>query len=138
MTDTDTGTGTEAEAEAEFSTFMHRWSEAIVANDIARMDEFATDDWVLIDKPGIISREGFHAAVASGALTHSAMTHDVLSVRRLRPDVAVVITHGRNIASFQGARIEADEWTSDVLILTDAGWRCALTQLTPREVPFDS
>lgn len=62
------------------------------------------------------------------------MTHDVLLVRRLGPDVALVITHGHNTGSFQGEPIAADEWTSDVLVRKEDGWRCAVTQRTPRDV----
>jgi uncharacterized protein (TIGR02246 family) len=125
--------GDQAGDDNEIATFVHRWATAIVANDVEQIARFTTDDWVLIDKPGPIPREAFQAVVASGMLRHDTMTHDVLDIRRFGPDVAVVTTHGRNTGSFQGQPIEADEWTTDILVRGADGWRCALTQLTPRQ-----
>ncbi len=119
--------------EEEIATFVHRWADAIAANDVEQIARFTTEDWVLIDKPGPITRDTFHAAVANGMLRHNTMTHDVLEIRRFGADVAVITTHGRNSGSFQGQPISADEWTTDILVRTDDGWRCALTQLTPRQ-----
>ena len=66
---------------------------------------------------------------------HTSMTHEVLEIRRLAPEVAVIRTRGRNTAVFRGRRITADEWTTDIVTRTDARWRCVLTQLTPRVAP---
>lgn len=127
------GLGGQPGDDEEIATFVHRWAAAIVANNVEQIARFTTDDWVLIDKPGPIPRDAFHTFVANGWLRHDTMTHDVLSVRRFGRDVAVITTHGRNTGSFQGQPIEADEWTTDVLVRTVDGWRCALTQLTPRQ-----
>jgi uncharacterized protein (TIGR02246 family) len=132
-TNTTGNTGAHPGDDEEIATFVHRWAEAIVANDVEQIARFTTDDWVLVDKPGPITRDTFHAVVASGMLRHDTMTHDVLDIRRLAPDVAVVRTHGRNTGSFQGQPIEADEWTTDILVRSGDGWRCMLTQLTPRQ-----
>jgi uncharacterized protein (TIGR02246 family) len=132
-TNTTGSTGTHRSDDEEITTFVHRWAEAIVANDVEQIARFTTEDWVLVDTPGPITRDTFHAVVASGMLRHDTMTHDVLDIRRLGPDVAVVRTHGRNSGSFQGQPIEADEWTTDILVRSGDGWRCMLTQLTPRQ-----
>jgi uncharacterized protein (TIGR02246 family) len=131
-TNTNPSSGAHSGDDEEIATFVHRWAEAIVANDVEQIARFTTEDWVLVDKPGPITRDTFHAVVASGKLRHDTMTHDVLDIRRLAPDVAIVRTHGRNTGSFQGQPIEADEWTTDILIRSGDGWRCMLTQLTPR------
>jgi ketosteroid isomerase-like protein len=123
-----------AEAEAELASFMHRWADAIVTNDVDQIAAFTTDNWVLIDRPGAITRQAFHDVVATGQLRHDHMTHEVLGIDRYGP-VAVVRTHGRNRGSFQGQPIEADEWTTNLLIEGPDGWRCVLTQLTPRDQP---
>jgi uncharacterized protein (TIGR02246 family) len=135
MTSTHTtgNTGDHRGDDEEIATFVHRWAEAIVANDVEQIAKFTTDDWVLVDKPGAITRDAFHSVVANGMLRHDTMTHDVLDIRRLSHDVAVVTTQGRNTGSFQGQRIEADEWTTDILVRSGDGWRCVLTQLTPRQ-----
>jgi uncharacterized protein (TIGR02246 family) len=133
MTSTHINTEVQSDDDREIASFVHRWAEAIVTNDVELISRFTTNDWVLIDKPGPITRDTFHAVVGSGMLQHDTMTHDVLSIRRFGPDVAVITTHGRNSGSFNGQPIEADEWTTDVLVRANDGWRCVLTQLTARQ-----
>lgn len=118
-------------ADEALADFMNRWAEAIVSNNVDRMDRYVTEDWVLIDKPGIITRESFHRVVAAGQLSHTRMTHEVLFVRHVGPDAVVIGTRGRNAAVFQGEDIVADEWTTNILVRHEDGWRCSLTQLTP-------
>lgn len=118
--------------DSELASFMQRWSEAIVTNRIDQMSPFTTDDWVLVDTPGTISRDAFHEVVAHGALRHDSMHHDVLDIHRLG-DVAIIRTHGRNSGRFGDEDIEADEWTTNILVRDGDGWRCILTQLTPRD-----
>lgn len=130
MTRTTTHQST-AESQTELSSFVHRWAEAIVSNDVERIAPFTAGNWILVDRPGAISRQAFHDVVASGRLRHDSMTHDVLGIDRYRP-VAVVRTHGRNKGIFQGEPIEADEWTTNLLVEGPEGWRCVLTQLTPK------
>lgn len=114
----------------ELASFVHRWADGIVSNDVDRMASFTTKDWVLIDRPGAITRESFHEVVRSGRLQHHQMTHEVLDVSR-HGEVAIVRTRGRNTGTFDGEHIEADEWTTNVLVRQDDGWRCVLTQFTP-------
>lgn len=131
--DSERGGSHEVRAEEELTQFMLEWSAAIVTNDVARIEAFTTHDWVLIDGPGAITRESFHLAVGGGLLQHHTMEHDVLAVT-LREGFAVVRTHGRNTATFDGEGIEADEWTTNILLDDGDQWRCMLTQLTPRTV----
>lgn len=119
-------------ADQQVDDFMTRWADAVVSNDTARTDEFVTPDWILIDRPGMIDRDRFNEAVASGSLRHTEMTHDIQHIRRVAPGVVVVLTHGQNSGSYEGQPIDADEWTLDVIVQTPIGWRCSLTQLTPR------
>ncbi|GAA4283190.1 hypothetical protein GCM10022261_07210 [Brevibacterium daeguense] len=121
-----------AEAEGELASFIPRWAEAIVTNEVERIAAFTAENWILIDRPGVISRQAFHDVVAAGELRHDRMTHEVLGIDRYGP-VAVVRTHCCNTGSFQGQPIEADEWTTNLLVQGPEGWRCVLTQLTPRD-----
>lgn len=119
---------------AQVSEFMTHWAHAIVSNDAEQIDAYTTVDWALVDRGGVITRQAFHEVVASGALRHSSMSHEVLAIREIG-DALLVLTHGRNTASFHGQQVEADEWTTDVLVGHGGGWRCAFTQLTPRAAP---
>lgn len=125
-------TGDSGAADVHLQRFVHRWARAILTNDVGRMEPFTTEDWILIDRPGVIPRAAFHDVVASGDLAHEDMTHEVLGIDRYGP-VAVVRTRGRNSAVFRGERVLADEWTTNLLIEGADGWRCFLTQLTPRQ-----
>ncbi|TRY17314.1 nuclear transport factor 2 family protein [Tessaracoccus rhinocerotis] len=121
-------------SDTELASFVHRWAEAIVTNDVERIAPFTTEDWILVDRPGPISRQAFHDVVASGNLRHDDMIHEVLGIDRFGA-VAVIRTRGRNKAWFRGEAIEADEWTTNLLLQGPDGWRCFLTQLTPRSQP---
>lgn len=46
-------------------------------------------------------------------------------------DIDVVTARGRNTGSFNGQRISADEWVTDVYRRIDGRWMCVLTHLTP-------
>ncbi|MDN5768709.1 MAG: hypothetical protein L0H96_22880 [Humibacillus sp.] len=41
----------------------------------------------------------------------------------------MITTHGQNIAIVEGERVEAGEWTGDVLVRSSLGWMFTLTQL---------
>lgn len=113
----------------EVEEFLDQWAASIVSNDVDRIAEFTTDDWVVVDAPGTTTREAFHGVVRDGSLQHHSMSFEVLDVRTYGP-VAVVRSRGRNTATFQGQPVEADEWTTDVLTRVDGRWRCVLTHLT--------
>jgi ketosteroid isomerase-like protein len=85
-----------------FQSLLNAWADAIVANDAERIGAFAEPDWILVGpEGGPGQRERFLALVASGDLTHSAMTFDVLDVR-VYGEVAVVLSHSTNQGSWQG------------------------------------
>lgn len=120
----------DSQDDPDLKEFIHRWAEAIVANDVSRMEAFTTADWILVDRPGPIPRESFHDAVATGQLRHDSMNHEVLGIERYG-SIAVIRTRGRNSGMFQGQPIKADEWTTNLVLKEAGGWRCVLTQLTP-------
>lgn len=110
---------------------LHAWSEAIVSNDPARIDEFITDDWVLVNpEAGVFERRWFLELVAQGTLTHDKMDHHVIRTA-IYGTTAVVTTRARSAGTYLGERIEADEWTTDVFVHDGDDWLCVLTQLTP-------
>lgn len=114
----------------ELDGFLDRWSEAICTNDVAEMARFTTADWILVGAQGSMTRQQFHDVVAGGHLQHHTMSHDIIEIRMLTPDSAFLRTRGRNTGTYQGAPLEADEWTTDVVVRTSDGWRCVLTHLT--------
>ncbi|MFG1795568.1 nuclear transport factor 2 family protein [Nocardia sp. NPDC049149] len=114
---------------------LDEWMAAIVANDAARIGAYLTDDWIMVSENGITTAKEFLAFVESGALTHSAMQRVGDARIRRTGDVAVLTVRVTNIAHYQGKRFDADEWTTDVFVETERGWRCALSQITAVATP---
>ncbi|MPY95956.1 MAG: DUF4440 domain-containing protein [Acidimicrobiia bacterium] len=96
---------------------LDRWAEAIIANDADGIAAFAEPDWELVTpESGPVPLAGFLDAVRSGHLTHSSMSFDVRSVRRLG-DVAAVLARGNNTGTWMGKPFHADEWMTEVFVV---------------------
>lgn len=110
------------------------WNQAIVANDAEAISGFVTPDWVLVGQDGPGQGTDFLTLVSTGELTHSAM-ETVEDTERLRiyGDTAVRTARVTNTAHYRGRTFVADEWTTDVYIRTDQGWRCVLSHVTPAQ-----
>jgi ketosteroid isomerase-like protein len=116
-------------AHQEFDGLLQAWSAAIVANDAVAIDRFVMPDWVLVGATGVFPRDAFLESVASGRLTHDAMTHKIHEVR-VYGDIAIVLSRGRNHGTLLGDEFTNDEWISDVFVRGANGWRCSVTHLT--------
>ena len=109
----------------------HAFNRAMVSNDVARIADCTSDDWVLVTpEAGIVSRTRILQAIENGILSHDTMTEDVARVK-VYGDVAVVTGRGQNTGTFKGQPIAADEWITDVYRKVDGRWLCVLTHLTP-------
>jgi len=122
--------GTDAAVRAELIAIEKDWAQAIVANEADRIAAFMTDDWVMVSNTGVMSAERFLAVVRSGELTHAAMVPAAPSLVRCFGQTAVVTARVTSTASYQGQRVDADEWTTDVFVRRDGRWLCTLTHLT--------
>lgn len=111
------------------AALLEKWSEAIVADDPEAIGAFAEPDWILVGEGGIFPRRRFLSSVATGDITHDTMSHQVHDVR-IYGWVALVVTRGRNSGALRGEPFELDEWTTEVFVKRDEGWKCALTHLT--------
>lgn len=115
----------------QFQAVLDDWAAAITANDATRIDAFVEPDWVLVGpEGGPTSRETFLGVVASGELTHSDMTFEVLAARTYG-DSALVLAHGVNHGNWKGTPFSADEWVTEMFVRRGDGWRCAFSALTP-------
>lgn len=114
----------------EFAALLNAWATAIVDDDADAIGRFVEPEWVLVGETGIHSREQFLEAVASGNLTHETMYQEVHPVR-IYGDVAVATARVTNNGTYKGTPFEADEWSTDVFVLSGGAWRCVLTHLTP-------
>jgi uncharacterized protein (TIGR02246 family) len=112
-----------------FATLAQEWEKAIVANDPEAIAAFATPDWVFVGETGITPGRQFLESVAKGRVSHDFMASEVQDVR-VYGDVAVVISRVRNRGAYEGHPFTLDEWSTDVYVRHDDGWRCAVTHLT--------
>jgi uncharacterized protein (TIGR02246 family) len=115
---------------AEIAAIEDDWARAILSNDAALIAGFMTDDWVIVSDAGVTSGDRFLSVILSGELTHSAMSPAEVNRIRVYGDTAVVTVRTISTAHYRGARLEADEWTTDVFVRRDGRWRCALTHIT--------
>ncbi|MGI9327319.1 MAG: nuclear transport factor 2 family protein [Pseudomonadales bacterium] len=121
----------ESELLGEFQRIEDHFNAAMVSNDVDQIAQCITDDWALVNpESGPLDREVILNIIDNGMLSHSTMTKKVHRVKSYG-DVTVVTGRGQNTGTFQGKQIRADEWITDVYVRTDAGWRCAITHLTP-------
>lgn len=116
---------------AEFQLIEDNFNKAVVSNNVDEIKKCVTHDWVLVDSQGgIIPQEGFFQVLEKGLLSHDTMTKQVLRVKIYR-DIALVTGRGQNTGNWQGQRMEADEWITDVYKRDNNRWLCVLTHLTP-------
>lgn len=115
----------------EFTEIEDAFNAAMVSNDIGRIADCISDDWVLVTpEVGPVNREGMLEAIATGRLTHDMMVKTLVRAK-VYGDMAVVTGRGRNTGTFRGQPIAADEWITDIYRRIDGRWRCVLTHLTP-------
>jgi ketosteroid isomerase-like protein len=108
-----------------------RFNAAMISNDVQRIAECITDDWVLVTpEVGPVSRARILDAVRSGRLTHSSMSK-VATHAAVIGDMAWVTGRGQNTGTFSGAPIQADEYITDIYRRVGDTWLCMLTHLTP-------
>ena len=121
---------TENEVRDQILALSEAWSEAIVANDPESIGRYMTDDWIIVSEHGVLKKEDFMSLVRSGQLAHSAMEMAEFGNFKLYGETAVLASRVTSVARFGGQEFPANEWTSDVFIKTDGGWKCAITHVT--------
>ena len=114
----------------ELLTFEAEFSQAVAANDVAAIERFVADDWVIVDADGhIIDKARFIGVIESGALTHESMESTDVEVR-VHGDTAVVTGITTSKGQFMGEGFTARERATDVLVRLDGRWLCVFSQLT--------
>jgi len=104
--------------------------DAIARNDSKAIEQFVTDDWIIVNADaGIIDKERFLEVIESSTLTHDMMETDETRVR-VYGDSAVVTGVARSKGKFMGHEFPTHERSTDFFVKLDGQWRCVLTQLT--------
>lgn len=107
------------------------FSAAMISNDVSRIRECITPDWVLVTpERGPIQGAAILGAIGNGVLSHATMVKQAHLVR-VFGDTGFVTGRGQNSGYFRGEPIHADEWITDVYRRVDGRWLCELTHLAP-------
>jgi ketosteroid isomerase-like protein len=117
-------------AAEELVAVAHAWDRAMITNDPEAIGRFMADDWVIIGSDGSLGGKArFLGLVETGALTHSVMTSEDLSVR-IYGSTAVVTSRGVSGGRYQGQPFREVERVSCVFVKDGTDWKCVLTHLS--------
>jgi ketosteroid isomerase-like protein len=116
---------------SELQKLDKEWSAAIVKNDAHAIEQFMSDDWVIIGPEGnVIERSRFLEVIKSGDLTHESMESDDWHVR-VYGDTALVTSEAKSKGKYKGQVFETHERSTSVYVRKEGRWQCVHTQLTP-------
>lgn len=114
----------------ELLRFEREFTQAVAGNDVAAIERFVADDWVIVDADGsVIDRSRFLNVIGSGALSHESMESTDVEVR-LYGDTAVVTGITTSKGQFMSQGFTTRERATDVLARLDGRWLCVFSQLT--------
>ena len=114
----------------ELLTFEREFIQAVAGNDVAAIERFVADDWVIVDADGgVIDRSRFLYVIESGDLSHESMESTDVEVR-LHGDTAVITGITTSKGKFMGQGFTTLERATDVLARLDGRWLCVFSQLT--------
>lgn len=121
----------EEQLKISFQKIEDNFNAAVISNNIEKIKECVSQDWVIVDaQGGIISQERFFYVIENGMLSHSTMTKEIFRVK-IYGNTAVVTGRGKNTGQWQGKPIEVEEWITDIYVKVNEKWLCVLTHLTP-------
>ncbi len=113
--------------EEELVKLEEEFTDAIAKNDLERIQQFVTDDWIIIGADGrIIEGKHFLEVIKSGNLAHEMMNSENMRVR-VYGDSAVVSALMSSKGKFMGQEFTTHERSTDVFVRRDGQWRCVLT-----------
>lgn len=117
--------------EQELLQVVIHWDDAIARNDLAEMEKYMSDDWVIVGSgSGITTRAAFLDSIINGDLVHTKMSTEETRIK-IYDNSAVVTARGVSEGVYKGQTFSFDEWSTSVFILKDGCWICVLTMVTP-------
>lgn len=116
--------------EQELIQFGLDWDEAIVNNEAEAIEQYMSDDWVIISTNGILPKSRFLQLIRSGALTHNKMTAKDLRVK-IYGNAGLISSRGISSGTYNGEPFEFDEWQTSIFVKKEEVWKSVLTMLTP-------
>jgi ketosteroid isomerase-like protein len=115
----------------ELLKLENEFTRAVAKNDVAAIDGFLADDWIIVEPDGgIVDKAHFLGVIESGALSHDKMESTDVRVR-VYGNTAVVTALTTSKGKFMGQEFTSCERATDVFVKQNDRWQCVLTQLTP-------
>lgn len=117
-------------AETELLKLVQEWMNAEVKGDMAFLDRFIAEDWVLTDPAGAVwTKAQFLAGLKSG---EGVVISSVLDNMRVRVygDAAVVTGRMTTKQRFKGKDISGQYQCTDTLIKRAGRWQCVATHIS--------
>ena len=116
--------------EEELLKLEKDFTRAVADNDVAAIDGFLADDWIIVDPDGaIIDKARFLGIIKSGVLSHEMMESAELR-DRLYGNTAVVTGLTTTKGKFMEQDFTSCERATDVFVKQGDHWRCVITHLT--------
>ena len=108
----------------------------MLSNDADKIGSFMHDDWVIVSERGVATKEYFLSFVRSGALVHTSFELVGEPKVQIYGDTAIMTSRVTNTSFFNGQRLEADEFTTDVLYKKDDRWLGVHSHITSANREF--
>jgi ketosteroid isomerase-like protein len=116
--------------EDELLNLMHDWMNAEVKRDMAFLDRFIAEDWLVTDPAGAVwTKEQFLAGLKSGEGAVLSFELDNVKVR-VYGDAAVVTGRMTTKQTFKGQDISGRYQCTDTFIKTAGRWQCVATHIS--------
>jgi ketosteroid isomerase-like protein len=125
-------------AEAELAE--DQFFAALVAGDVARIDELLAEEFLIVDvmSAAVVDRSSFIAALRDGLVAFDDV-HLVERLTRRYADTAIIVGRTQMSGSFGGASFAAaSRYTHVLLRERDGRWRLASAQGTRIDAPYDN
>jgi ketosteroid isomerase-like protein len=116
--------------EEQFLKLEREFARAVTNSDAGAIEQFLSDDWVIVDPDGAISDKArFLDVIKSGVLSHDSMESTEMRVR-IYGEAAVVTALTSTKGKFMGQDFISCERAADIFVKQGDRWRCVFTQLT--------
>jgi ketosteroid isomerase-like protein len=126
----NTSPSSPASDEAVILKIEQDWADALVKADVAAIEKFVAEDWIVTDPEGmIVTRAQETADLKSGTVKFESFHNDELKVRVVG-DTAVVHGLETEKSSFRGKDSSGQYRFTDTFVKRNGQWQCVATHLS--------
>src|SRR4051812_35717547 len=113
---------TEEQLIQQFQLIEDTLNEAWETNDVGRVAQYLSADWVLIEPQyGIVEKDRFLSLIKQGSLSHLSMKKKVWRVKCYN-DIAVVTARGMNTGVHKSEPFNSEQWVTNIYRNINENW----------------